>query len=230
MDPTNEYHAAILNPDSIRLRESVVEEVRSALRDALASLPESIRRADLADVESATSFATALFLVAQVGEVLLDGIEMLRPNNSYSAAALVRQLVEVEYIAWACAKDPEEAIEWLQASPDERRKKWQPRHIRERSNGLFDWKDYGAHCEAGGHPTPDGIFTYLLDGDRDVAAGVVLYEEALHSIQLCEHILHALPEASAKLLEDRHGAIHDLYERWLRQDPAIGLSKRPRAT
>lgn len=94
------------------------------------------------------------------GELMAGAIALLRDENRYAAAALVRQLVEVEYLAWAFAEDEEEAQQWMRSDKAERRKFWQPIRIRERAGGRFRGLDYAEHCGKGGHPSPEGI--YLL--------------------------------------------------------------------
>jgi hypothetical protein len=96
-----------------------------------------------------------LALAVQIGGQLMAGaVALLEAGNHYAAAALTRQIVEVEYLTWAFAEDEAEAKSWMRASPAERRRFWQPRHIRERSAGRFRAAGYGGHCERGGHPTP----------------------------------------------------------------------------
>lgn len=102
-----------------------------------------------------TDAAVGLSIVVQVAGELTGGALLLLGNqNEYGAVALLRQLVEVEYLAWAFAEDEAEATSWLRASKEERQKSWQPRHMRERSEGRFRGVDYSMHCELGGHPTP----------------------------------------------------------------------------
>jgi hypothetical protein len=104
-------------------------------------------------------------VVRIAGELSRGAVALLREGNQYSAFALVRQLVEVEYLAWAFAEDEEEAMNWLRSSQKERMRFWSPRHIRKRAGGRFRGKDYSLHCETGGHPTPDGN-SLLLGGAR----------------------------------------------------------------
>src|SRR4051812_19922762 len=57
-----------------------------------------------------------LAIVAQIaGELAAGAALLLEAGNDYSAAALIRQLVEVEYLAWAFAEDEGEAAEWLRS-------------------------------------------------------------------------------------------------------------------
>jgi hypothetical protein len=96
--------------------------------------------------------------VTQVaGELTAGAIVLLDDGNPYAAAALVRQLVEVEQLLWAFAEDREQAATWLRSQRDERLKNWQPRHVRRRAEGRFRADHYHLHCERGGHPTPEAM-------------------------------------------------------------------------
>jgi hypothetical protein len=167
-----------------------------------------------------------LATVSQVGGQLLTGVNvLLRLDNRYAAMALIRQLVEVEYLAWAFAEDQPEAATWLRSTREERRKMWQPGHLRDRSKGLFGQEDYRQHCEHGGHPTPDAI-TLLPGHSRCTPADLCWLEAALHGTS----IWHYLTSAARK-----HGyetVLTDLPEaetadmsiaRWQVADPTRGL-------
>jgi hypothetical protein len=109
----------------------------------------------------------ALGYLSGTAAALLSGaIELLERNNLYAAAALNRQLVEVEYLVWAFAEDQDEAAAWLRSGRHERQQRWQPRHLRDRSDGRFRGEDYAEHCELGGHPTPPGCRVLLARGMR----------------------------------------------------------------
>jgi hypothetical protein len=99
-----------------------------------------------------------LATIAQLAGQLCRGMTaLLEIGSLYSAAALLRQIVETEYIAWAFAEDEDEAANWMRSSRDERLDCWQPRHLRGRSAGRFRAEDYHRHCEIGGHPTPASL-------------------------------------------------------------------------
>jgi hypothetical protein len=98
-----------------------------------------------------------LATVAQTaGELSAGAILLLDNGNPYGAAALVRQMVEVEYRAWAFAEDEGEAANWMRLDRRERLKIWSPTRFEKRSGGHFRAGDYHLHCEIGGHPTPEG--------------------------------------------------------------------------
>jgi len=100
--------------------------------------------------------AQAVGLVARIGASLGRGaIDLLAAGNAYAAAALTRQLVEVEYLLWTFDDDIAEAVAWLHASRDERLRRFSPAAMRRCSKGRFRSKEYQSHCERGGHPDPN---------------------------------------------------------------------------
>lgn len=101
-------------------------------------------------------------------------------ENPYAAAALVRQLVEVEYLLWAFADNHDDAARWLAATPSERRKMWQPGHLRKRSGDRFRGLDYWLHCDYGGHPTPEGV-RLLIDPASLYPGEAMLCESLIHT-------------------------------------------------
>lgn len=125
----------------------------------------------------------AVGYVAEAASQLLSGIEgAVGSGQVYVAAALTRQMVELEYLAWAFASGDGDAATWLNSSADERRRLWQPRHLRAHSHGRFGGKDYSNHCEFGGHPTPDGL-NGLINDTSGVAGEVVLTDALNHGVR-----------------------------------------------
>lgn len=146
--------------------------------------------------------------VCQTGAALMRGAEMLLDaGNTYAVGALNRQLVEVEYLAWAFAEDDEESRSWLRSTQEQRLARWQPRHLRQRSKGRFRGSDYAAHCEVGGHPTPDGC-RLLLDAD-DVQRELLLYETLHHGCSAWRYISVAVVQHAQRSSWDPHEFIPD---------------------
>jgi hypothetical protein len=96
----------------------------------------------------------AVGLVAQISAELVSGAQLLlRNENEYGASALVRQLIECEYLLRAFRLNFSEAARWLDANDGER---WDFKPSKLREIGGFNRKEYANHCEAGGHPHPNG--------------------------------------------------------------------------
>lgn len=101
----------------------------------------------------------ALATVLQMGGSLAEGsIAMLEAGNWYAAAALSRQLVEVEYLVWLFGAESNEAEAWLSVTQEDRRRIYNPSAMRKRSEGRFRDQEYWSHCEIGGHPNPKAAF------------------------------------------------------------------------
>jgi len=110
------------------------------------------------------------------GELTLGAVHLFAFGQNYAGAALVRQLVEVEYLMWAFAENPKDAKKWLDSTPAERQKFFRPVVLRRRSGGRFLDKDYGHHCEMGGHPVPRSM---TLLGKADPAIVQLLVVDIL---------------------------------------------------
>lgn len=133
--------------------------------------------------------AVGVATVAQIGGELGSGaVELLRAGNDYAAAALIRQLVEVEYLAHAFAADHDVAADWLRADQDERLTFWSPQKLRNRAGGQFLNEDYWRHCERGGHPTTEGMG--LLPGhSRNLSQAYFWVDLAGHLSQIWKYVL-----------------------------------------
>jgi len=139
----------------------------------------------------------ALGYLCETAASLISGaMQLLEQDNCYAAASLNRQLVEVvEYLAWAFGEDHEEAASWLRSSRDDRLSRWQPRHLRERSQGRFRGADYSEHCELGGHPTPQGARALIGNGNQPRTREFILRESVVfglstwHYVEVAEKVL-----------------------------------------
>lgn len=164
-------------------------------------------------------------LVGSIGGELMATIEYLSAGRwAYGSAALVRQLVEIEYLSWATTNDPEDAWEWYTSSRETRLARWQPGKIRQRSEGRFPNSDYHDHCEIGGHPVPEPAMK-ILD-NRDMWVELSLYEAALHGSATWHYLLRALRDFSpVEAVEAQHRIVDDAYERWRATDPLVSASR-----
>jgi hypothetical protein len=100
------------------------------------------------------------------GELVSGAVLLLGEGNRYAAAALIRQLVEVEYLAWAFAEDEEEATDWMRSNRKERERFWKPARIRERAGSRLRGEDYWEHCGKGGHPLPRASICFPITTPR----------------------------------------------------------------
>jgi hypothetical protein len=156
-------------------------------------------------------------LVAAIGGELVASTACLALGRwAYASAALVRQLVEIEYLAWAVTNDPDDAWEWLKSDRPTRLQRWQPGKIRERSDGRFPNSDYHAHCEAGGHPVPEPAMN-ILD-HRDQWVELSLYEAVVHGTATWHYLVQAAGDAPITAAECHHHLIDEAYDVWRRTE------------
>ncbi|TPG25589.1 hypothetical protein [Mycolicibacterium hodleri] len=156
-------------------------------------------------------------LVAAIGGELLASTAYLAMGRwANASAALVRQIVEVEYLAWAVTNDPDAAWEWLKSDRQTRLQRWQPGKIRQRSDGRFPNTGYHAHCEAGGHPVPEPA-TSIFD-HRDEWVELSLYEAAEHGTATWLYLVQAVGDAPVKAAESHHRVIDEAYDVWRRTE------------
>lgn len=173
--------------------------------------------------------AVGLATVIQIaGELMSGAVVMLEQENLYAAAALIRQLVEVEYLTWAFAEDHEQAEAWLRSSREERLKFWQPRDLRRRSGDRFRSTDYAQHCERGGHPTPEALVLLPDHGRRD-SAMLWWFDLAIHSTSTWDYVNAAATEFRWSEQVDPIASRHCLaasIRGWRQSEPLLALLER----
>ena len=86
------------------------------------------------------------------GETGRGAVLLLRDQNRYGAAALVRQVVEIEYLLCLFALNKDEPLQWASSDLKAVKKEYQPGRMRERFGNLFRSSEYDSHCQVGGHP------------------------------------------------------------------------------
>ena len=130
------------------------------------------------------------YVANATGELLRGVQDSVTASNPYAAATLLRQVVETEYLAWAFADDGEEAASWLSSTRSTRQARWKPGHLRERSGGRFRGKDYGRHCDYGGHPTPEGMRRFF-GRDAELAAAALVADALVHGRSAWRYLMDA---------------------------------------
>jgi hypothetical protein len=225
-------------------RDEVGTRAREEFGDALASalrlggqalwIGGAMLGSDRVNGESPFEFGddatVGLATVMQIaGEIINGAILLFRADNRYAAAALLRQLVEVEYLAWAFAEDEEEAKDWMRSSKEERQRFWRPVHLRERADGRFRGVDYGEHCGKGGHPSPEGI--YLLPDHYAPEASAQFWwcDMAIHGQSVWGYSLDAAERLGQKdvLTSLREAdALFRAQDRWKEEDSFLDIVAR----
>lgn len=202
-------------PAPTRSRRDLVKELSLGMTSFGADARNLTAQGDLTAAQTRRLLPAGL--VAAIGGELLASTAYLALGRwAYASAALVRQLVEVEYLAWAVTNDPDDAWEWLKSDRQTRLQRWQPGMIRQRSQGRFPNTDYHAHCEAGGHPVPEPAMS-ILD-HRDQWVEISMYEAAVHGMATWHYLVRAAGDAPVKAAESHHRLIDEAYDVWRRTE------------
>ena len=97
----------------------------------------------------------AAALLIRLASELSGGIYTLaKGSHLYAVGALLRQLIEIEYLLFLGYVDPANLQLWYEADAPKLRKIFSPQQMRKSADGLFRDKEYWLHCEMGGHPHP----------------------------------------------------------------------------
>jgi hypothetical protein len=98
-------------------------------------------------------FAIAVEMTGELGE---GARQLFDADLWYPGAALVRQLLECQYLLALARDDRTEPERWLKSSRKEILSRFMPSHMRRRSAQGFQVAEYQVHCDWGGHPNPKG--------------------------------------------------------------------------
>lgn len=199
-------------------------EACRAISEMLARVAGAMRLAAAAkdaDQDQTLGIAT----VVEIGaELSASAIALLKAERAYAAAALLRQLVEVEYVAWALAEDLDEALRWVRTTDHRQREEFfGPQRMRNRSNGTFRNEEYWAHCSAGGHPHPDGVLLLRnetpgmnLTLPAEERVGPLWDDLALHLVGIWQYVVAAVRSHpfGQLLTEERTQGVREAIQAW----------------
>ena len=169
----------------------------------------------------------AVALLTRLGSELSGGIFLLAKQSlAYSAGALLRQLVEVEYLMFIGYADPMNLERWYGADAKELRRKFTPQRMRESSGGLFQDQEYWFHCEIGGHPHP--MSRLLLPAYNPLVPPIaILLPDAVHHVRrLWTSVKLLLPKLSVGeiALEEGGQKLLDAIDHWEKLENPLILS------
>lgn len=193
---------ALLDTDAQARRRAAAGTLVDGLHVVGQRHTRAARAATEANIGTATqrSQIGGLGTVASTGGHLMRGVvTLLDADQTYGAAALVRQMVEVEYLAWAFAEDPDEAGVWMSSSKQERMARWTPKRLRERAGGRFRGQDYQHHCELGGHPTPDGLASLTAGKVGETSRAAMLADALTHGWSTWRYVITAAVSLAGQL-------------------------------
>jgi hypothetical protein len=105
--------------------------------------------------ESFHVFRAVSMVVSMSTELAEAASVMGERRRYYAVGAVIRQLIECEYLLTLFSEDLDRAREWIQSSPDDIRAAFNPAKMR-KITGKFSNEEYWGHCDTGGHPAPKG--------------------------------------------------------------------------
>ena len=176
------------------------------------------------DVSDETTTVSMLLRVA--AQLVSACNDLFSDDRNYAAAALLRQMVEVEYLAWAVDVRDQDGKRWLRSDRKQRMSFFSPVKLRKAAKGNFRSQDYSFHCDCGGHPTPVGA-AMLLDGDQ-AGAQVLLTDLLGHAGRMWDHVVRwgkRSPHGGPIL--DHSQQMLARFSAWKIQDPLTKLPPSP---
>lgn len=164
----------------------------------------------------------AVSVLLRIGSELVSASnDLFADGRHYAASALLRQLVEIEYLAWAFETGDQDGERWLRSTKSERQSFFTPAKLRNAAGGRFRGEDYGFHCELGGHPVPGAT---LLLRDDAVVAQLMPSDLLGHTGRIWNHVV-AWTRANS-MGEHVHALNEDMarrYSSWKTADPLAAL-------
>lgn len=165
-------------------------------------------------------------LLQMGGHLVAASSNLLVSGNPYAGAALLRHLVEIEYVVWAFNVRDGDAERWIRSDKESRHKFFSPKKLRNASNGQFRGIDYGYHCELGGHPTPSGR---LLLKNQNSTNQLLLSDLLGHVLGIWENFVcwAERNEETMILFSGVTPVLPEELEQWRSNDPLVDLPPPP---
>jgi hypothetical protein len=164
----------------------------------------------------------AVSLLLRIGSELVSAaLDLFSDGRHYAAAALLRQIIEIEYLAWAFETNHAEGARWLRSTSLERQSFFTPAKLRKAAGGHFRSKDYGYHCELGGHPVPG---SGLLLRDDIVIAQLLLSDLLGHTGRIWNHVVSwAKKNGYGEIVYLQNEEMAERYSEWHEADLLVRL-------
>jgi hypothetical protein len=176
--------------------------------------------------EAFSEFRAVSTVVCMAAELADAAVDMAKKSRYFAVAAVIRQLIECEYLLTLFNDDLEHARRWRESTPDEVRRSFTPETMR-KLTGFAD-EEYWNHCSTGGHPAPKGA-TLLekLDPRRQswpYSAAELLIDLGLHLQRIWKAIDALLIKHHARygrVRADERRQAEEAWSRWLQADPVV---------
>lgn len=169
-----------------------------------------------------------LAMVASMSAELADAaVAMVAKRRYYAVGAVIRQLIECEYLLVLFNEDLDHARRWSESSPAEIRKSFSPKQMRTLT-GKFSNEEYWGHCDTGGHPAPKGArLLEKLDPMRrswPVSAAELSIDLGLHLRRIWKAIDSLLVEHHVRyqrVRADQRQVAEEAWVTWRANDPVV---------
>ncbi len=149
------------------------------------------------------------------GQLTSASVDLFADGRHYAAAALLRQIRSKLSIS----RGPLKAVirtPSVGSAADERRNFFTPAKLRKAANGKFRGKDYGYHCELGGHPVPNSFILLRRD---EVTCQLLLSDLLGHTGRIWDHMLDwSAGNEWAIPIHRRREEMYKKYAAWKRAD------------
>ena len=163
-------------------------------------------------------------LLRITAELIAASTDLFMSGKVYAAAALIRQMVEVEYLAWAFETRNHDAERWLRSSKAERQDFFTPAKLRKAAGERFRSKDYGYHCELGGHPVPTSAI--LLDGETSIAQ-MLLSDSLGHAGRIWDHLVGWARLQNEGFVLEHSAEVSTKFTEWKSKDTLVDFPPPP---
>ena len=230
--PADAIRRAALDPTIIKIRHDLAGFTATTFKTVGTELQVfghilgSDRKTGASPFGHGDDAAVAVSMLLRIGSQLVSAsADLIADDRDYAGAALIRQLVEVEYLAWAFEANNEVAAKWLRSSQNERKSFFTPAKLRKAADNRFRSVDYGHHCELGGHPVPGSW--RLLNEDRAIAQ-LMLSDCLGHTGRIWDHVVGwSIGNLLTDIVGSRSGEMLKRYAAWKRGDPLTVLPPPP---
>jgi hypothetical protein len=160
-------------------------------------------------------------------ELTEAAVAMAVRRRYYAVGAVIRQLIECEYLLALFNDDLGHARRWSESTPAEIRKSFSPQKMRNLV-GRFSNEEYWGHCDVGGHPAPKGArLLEKLDPMRrswPVAAAELSIDLGLHLRRIWRAVDSLLAKHHVRyqrVRADQRRQAEEAWVTWLANDPVV---------
>jgi hypothetical protein len=229
---THSIRSAALDPFQIATRMKLAKFTSAVFLDVgrelhtVGNFIGTDRREGLSPFGHGNDATIAISMLMKIGSQLTSGsADLISDGRHYAGSALIRQLVEVEYLAWAFETNDLEATRWLRSTHNERKSFFSPAKLRAAAGDHFRSVDYSYHCELGGHPVPG---SWILLNDDNSAAQLMLSDCLGHTGRIWDHAVGwAKGHAHGAAILVRAKNMWEQYSEWKKIDLLTALPPPP---